>query len=405
MRYGYCLRRMILAAVLFLTAVWMMDGKDPNGKSFKCLAQEQENLELYARSAVLMDGDSGRILYGKDADQPMPMASTTKIMTCILVLEQEEPDQICSVSANAAAQPQVKLQMIQGDTFYMKDLLYSLMLESHNDTAVCLAENTAGSVEAFASLMNQKASELGCRDTYFITPNGLDAEDEGGVHHTTASDLARILRYCIRESSKAEEFLEITRTDTYCFTNIEGTRSYSCTNHNAFLHMMEGALTGKTGFTGNAGYCYVGALERDQKLLIVSLLACGWPNNKRYKWTDTRKLMEYGLEHYEKRKIGAESLSLEKIPVENGKKSAVSVQAENITCELLLREDEKVTRSIHLPESFPAPVSRGQEAGNIEYLIDGRVIVRGKILTTESSEEVDYLYYLQTAVKELLFLK
>ena len=386
----------VLTFVLCFTAVSTLDG-------ILCLAQEQENLELYARSAVLMDGDSGRILYGKNAENPMPMASTTKIMTCILALEEAVPELACSVSSNAASQPQVKLQMVPGDTFYLRDLLYSLMLESHNDTAVCIAENIGGSVEGFAEMMNQKAAELGCQDTYFITPNGLDAENEDGVHHTTASDLALILRYCIRQSPKAEDFLNITQSDTYSFRNIEETRSYSCTNHNSFLHMMEGALTGKTGFTGNAGYCYVGALERDQKLLIVSLLACGWPDNKRYKWTDTRKLMEYGLDCYEKKKIGTEPLGLKKIPVENGKRSAVSVEAEDISCEVLLRKDEKVTRSIHMQDSFTAPVARGQEAGTVEYRVDGTVIARGIIRTTESSEETDYPYYLRMAVRKLLF--
>ena len=256
-----------------------------------------EPAELYARSAVLMDADSGRVLFGKDADVVRPMASTTKIMTCILALEylREHPDQTIEVSDQAASQPKVHLGMQKGEVFYIKDLLYSLMLESHNDSAVAVAEGIAGSVEEFAKEMNAKAAEIGCKNTHFITPNGLDAEDEGGVHSTTAEDMAKIMRYCIMTSGEKETFFEVTRTKEYQFQDADRKRTFSCHNHNAFLDMMDGALSGKTGFTADAGYCYVGSLRRDDRTFIVALLACGWPDNKGYKWKDTRRLMEYGL--------------------------------------------------------------------------------------------------------------
>lgn len=135
--------------------------------------------QLYALSAVLMDADSGRILFSKNGQEERAMASTTKIMTCILALESgmiDSENQIVTVSDQAAAQPKVHLGMVAGERFYLKDLLYSLMLESHNDSGVAIAEAVAGSVEKFADLMNQKARTIGCYSTYFITPNGLDAE-------------------------------------------------------------------------------------------------------------------------------------------------------------------------------------------------------------------------------------
>ena len=260
--------------------------------------EEPADSELYARSACLMDADSGRVLYEKDGEEKRPNASTTKIMTCILALENGNPDDTVTATKRAAGQPKVHLGVHEGDQFRLNDLLYSLMLESHNDSAVMIAEHIAGSVEDFAGMMNQKAQEIGCENTYFITPNGLDDQNEQGVHGTTAQDLARIMRYCIMQSPKREEFLAITQTASYTFWNMEETVIYNCYNHNAFLSMMEGALSGKTGFTADAGYCYVGALEQDGKTFIVSLLACGWPNNKSYKWSDTKKLMTYGLEHY-----------------------------------------------------------------------------------------------------------
>ena len=285
--------------------VWQMRKKRLLGVLLACIlliqpfstqAKEQDAADepdnLYAQSAVLMDADSGRVLFGKNENEAKPMASTTKIMTCILALENMEEGQIVAASDYAASQPKVRLGVRGKEEYYLKDILYSLMLESHNDSAVVVAEGIAGSVEAFAGLMNQKAREIGCKDTYFVTPNGLDAYDDGGTHSTTARDLAAIMRYCIMESPKKEEFLEITGTKNYHFTNVAGDREFSCNNHNAFLDMMDGALTGKTGFTGDAGYCYVGALRKDGKTLIVALLACGWPNNKGYKWKDTTALME-----------------------------------------------------------------------------------------------------------------
>ena len=282
--------------------------------------QLQEDLHLYAQAAVLLDADSGRVLYGKNEETPMAMASTTKIMTCILVLENAKVEEEVSISAYAATMPKVKLYVKKGEHYTVRELLFSLMLESHNDAAAALAEYIGGkllgetkeasehtteeskaALHRFAQAMNEKAVEIGCEDTWFITPNGLDATEtltlpDGSIlekeHHTTAKDLACILRYCIRESSQRDLFREITRTQEYCFT--ENGRSFQCHNHNAFLQMMDGAFTGKTGFTNKAGYCYVGALERDGKCMIVALLACGWPNHKTYKWSDSRELFGYG---------------------------------------------------------------------------------------------------------------
>ena len=137
----------------------------------------------------------------------MANASTTKILTCIVALENCDPASVVYGVKNAASQPKVHLGDARGTTwFYLRDLLYGLMLESYNDCAVAIAEFAAGEVQGFAALMNAKAEELGCEDSYFITPNGLDAKDDAGVHHTTAADLAKIMKYCIKESLKATNF-------------------------------------------------------------------------------------------------------------------------------------------------------------------------------------------------------
>lgn len=362
----------------------------------------KEELELYARSAVLMDGDSGRILYGKEADTPLPMASTTKIMTCILALEQADLQLECSVSKNAAAQPKVKLGMMEGDQFYLKDLLYSLMLESHNDTAVCIAENVGGSVEEFSQLMNQKAKEIGCTDTYYITPNGLDREDETGVHHTTARELALVMRYCLCQSPQKADFLEITGTASYAFTNKAGSRSYSCTNHNTLLSILDGALSGKTGFTGNAGYCYVGAVKKEDRLLIISLLACGWPNNKGYKWADTKKLVHYGIEYFTPVGLVDPMITTKTLPVENGRKAQIETivdweHGENRTLfgNVLLRQKESTEAVLQLEESLEAPVEKGRQVGTLQFLAAGEIYAQYPVLTAETVGKQDCLFWLR----------
>lgn len=365
---------------------------------FNVQAEEiDEPQNLYAQAAVLMDADSGRVLFEKNGDEVLANASTTKIMTCIIALEIGNLEEVVTASEEAAAQPKVHLGMQTKEQFVLRDLLYSLMLESHNDSAVAIAEHVAGSVEEFANLMNRKAEELGCEDTYFITPNGLDAVDENGSHSTTATDLARIMSYCITESPMKEAFLMITGTANYSFSNVAGTRTFSCTNHNSFLTMMDGAISGKTGFTGKAGYCYVGALEQDGRTFVVALLACGWPNNKNYKWSDTRKLMEYGLENYTYRSVD-EEIELANILVENGigengelfEKAYVKLEVdygnENYVS-FLLRDDEELEIDIAYKDNLIAPLKVGQSVGKVSYCLDGNVLKDYQMIVAEYVEE------------------
>lgn len=428
----------------------------------------EADISLYATAAVLMDGDTGRVLYGKNADTPMAMASTTKILTCILVLENASLDETLEVSAYAASMPKVKLYLNKGEQYTVRDLLYSLMLESHNDSAVALAEHvgkrlleqplsdkpvgeytmeeSGKAVAAFARLMNEKAVELGCRDSWFITPNGLDATQEfilqdGTViqkeHCTTAAELARIMTYCVGKSSQKDAFLEITRTGNYSF--YANGRSFSCTNHNAFLNMMNGALSGKTGFTNKAGYCYVGALERDGRIFVVALLACGWPNHKTWKWSDTKELMEYGLENYFYRSFAEEGNAfdeslLKPVPVLNGQTKLLGgtaytgiavakydavreggtgkaekaageelkiIEQESTEQEdgevgimnvegLLLRADEEVQVEYDWEKTLTAPVERGTQVGEIRYMVEGTVYKRERIITVDSVSKINF---------------
>lgn len=421
-----------LCGLLFFVQIGVNASAEGEGESAAA------ELSLYATAAVLMDADSGRVLYGKDQDAPMAMASTTKIMTCITVLENGNPDDMLTVSAYASSMPKVKLYLRTGEQYQVRDLLFSLMLESHNDSAVALAEyigkqylspklqekdtgaftseESKEAVSAFAALMNKKAAELGCTQTYFITPNGLDAtetitlkngETVTKEHCTTAAELARIMSYCIKESPQRELFLEITRTPSYSFS--ANSRSFVCANHNSFLSMMEGALSGKTGFTNKAGYCYVGSLERDGRTFVVALLACGWPNNKNYKWSDTKELMQYGIDHYFYRSfledgVAFDESTLNPILVAGGQTDVLGGTAytdvviigrgagasdDENKAGLLLREDEEVKVICNVKERLDAPVQAGTVVGDISYLVDDKVYYTEQIVTTQSVEKID----------------
>lgn len=396
------------------------------------MSESQLSKSLYAKYAVLMDGDSGNILFGKNENEAAAMASTTKIMTLITALEMEDIPETCVMSPYAASQPKVHLGAAAGTAFQTEDLYYSMMLESHNDSAACIAENlgtaltaaaeqsaagvradtdketSRGYLDLFLDEMNRKAAQIGCADTYFTTPNGLDREADGKKHHSTAADMARILKYCIYDSPKREQFLEITRTATYAFSDTEGKMSFHCSNHNQLLQTMEGAVSGKTGFTGEAGYCYVGAVEKGEKRFVVALLACGWPNNRSYKWQDMKKLIAYADEQYERADLAEEEPKSGRVIVKNakagsgGEELSIMLQSEKISYPFLRKKSEQVRSKISVPKQVEAPISRGDKIGKITYYCGEKELAAGSLIACEGAEKIDFYWCLNRLFKNFV---
>ena len=340
--------------------------------------EEKEKLSLNARAAVLMDADSGRILYGKNETMVFPMASTTKIMTLIVALEHNEPDQIVMASAGASAMPEVRLGVHEGERYRMEDLYYAMMLESFNDAAMMIAEGTVGSVENFAELMNEKAISLGCTQTYFITPNGLDAADEKGVHSSTAEDMAKIMRYAIDN----EDFLKITQTADYSFTDCDRKRSFEVHNKNVLLTMMDGVLSGKTGYTADAGYCYVCAVKKDDRTFIAALLGSGWPPHKGYKWSDVQTLLDYGDKNYRYQTIDiSKGVPDRQVHVMKGEHDFAAVRAKQTNYRFLLSSEDKVHVESVLPGQLEAPVEAGRPVGSIRIFVNGDLTAENDYVT------------------------
>ncbi len=371
--------------------------------------------ELYALSACLMDADSGRVLYDKNADEVRAMASTTKIMTLIVALEYANENDIVTVSPYAASMPDVQLNIRAGEQYRLGDLYYAMMLESFNDVAVTIAEyigecyalnqddRTANTdikarsyddskkyVHTFAKLMNEKAKELGCENTYFITPNGLDAEDENGKHSTTAKELAVIASYAI----KNERFNDIIGTRQYSFCEVNGTRNCSAYNKDAFLNQMNGAFGIKTGFTGNAGYCFVGALKSDGRTFISVVLGSGWPSNRTYKWKDTRKLMEYGINNFFPRTVFSTIEDYKDVRVKDGMEESASTCIKG-DLSLILCDADDVRVVYELEDYIDAPVRVGDVVGKAIIYVNGQRMGSFPITAAAAVERANYMWYLK----------
>ena len=357
-------------------------------------AVSEEPSDLYGLSALLMDANTGEILFEKNGQDPVAIASTTKILTCIVVLENGNLDDIVTFSANAAAQPDVQMNAAEGEQYQLSDLLKGMMLESYNEVSVAIAEHIAGSVEAFAELMNEKAESLGCMNSYFITPNGLDAEENGLTNHSTAEDLGLILSYAV----KNEEFLEITQTQQWNISECNGKRTVTASNKNRFLQEYDGLISGKTGFTSKAGYCYAGAATRDGRTLVAVTLCAGWPPNKNYKWSDTKKLLDYGFENYEYRDIDYLGVEIpDSIQVEDGI-DADGNEVKEIqiilpeTEDFLLRNDETYYGKVYLKTKIHAPIAKNDVVGRIEIYRNDELLAEEKIIVIDNVDESSLWY-------------
>lgn len=347
-----------------------------------------------AQGAVLMEMDTGRVLWGKNEKEPMAMASTTKIMTAILAIESGKLEETVTASSRAASAPKVRMNLTAGEKHRLEDLLYPLLLQSSNDAAVAIAEHVGGSVEEFCKRMTEKARELGAEDTVFVTPNGLDEGD----HHSTAYDMALITRYAL----KNDTFRKIIQT-TEITIPIQGgeEKSYHIMNTNRLLHEFQGAIGVKSGFTGKAGQCFVGAAERNGMTLISVVLASGWGTaGKEQKWKDTKALLNYGFENYTNFVIIRKGDSVQEIPVEHSREKKVNlIYGKEVM--VTLKEEEKSDLRIEFsfPSSLDAPVTAGQKVGvGRIYTGNGELLEECEILAESEIARHDF----STSLKKII---
>lgn len=245
-------------------------------------ARPKRSLSLTARSYVLMESKSGTILAGKKAKKMYANASTTKMMTALLCLEKGVSEQSVKISSKAARTPYASLFMKSGDTFWEKDLFTAMLVCSSNDAATALAEHLAKNTTRFARKMTARAKKLGCKNTRFLNPHGLDQKGHG----SSAYDLCLIQR----ELLKYKTYRNILRKKSYRFYNRKRTRRYRVTATDKLIGEYEGFLGGKTGYTSKAGNCFCGAVKKDGKTYLFAVMGC---RTSAQRWDDCRKLIEY----------------------------------------------------------------------------------------------------------------
>lgn len=269
-------------------SVWRLSMKKGKGAAaytspkIVICTRNRETLKLHGKSAIIMEQKSGQIFYGKSMDKKRANASTTKMMTAILALENKKWDSQATLSQKAVTTPFTTLRYKTGDKVKMKHLLYAALVLSDNGSATALAEHTSGDVKAFAKKMNQKAKELGCENTHFVNPHGLDNKN----HYSTAKDLALIGGYAM----KNQHFRQVIKTKKYSFTSLKHKKSYTFNSTNKLLGQVPGIAGIKTGTTEHAGCCFVGAYRHKGKCYITVVLGTG---ETAQRWEDTKTLIRY----------------------------------------------------------------------------------------------------------------
>lgn len=341
---------------------------------------------INSRVGVIYDRKSGKVMWGKNYNKRVAMASTTKIMTCIIVLENSNLNDEVTISSKAAGTGGSRLGLKKDDKITIYDLLYGLMLRSGNDAAVALAEHVGGDKEGFAKIMNSKAKELGLKDTHFVTPHGLDDPE----HYTTAYELAKIADYAL----KNEKFAKIVSTKNYTIS-ING-YSKELVNTNELLGYLQGVNGVKTGFTNNAGRCLVTSVNRDELEIITVVLGA---DTKKIRTADSVKLIEYAYKNY--RHINIENIVKEKfntwkninekrIVVEKGKYIDVKLELGKIKNKVIPIKNndvDNVNIEINCLYYLVAPVEKRNTVGNLKVILNGEAIEVIDILNKEEIEK------------------
>ena len=316
-------------------------------------AEGAVDVNVSASGAVLIEAESGRILYQKDANKRRPMASTTKIMTALVALEHGDLDAPIRIPAEAVGIEGSSLYLVENEVLTLRELLYGLMLRSANDAAAAIAVAIAGSVFDFSEMMNEKAEEMGLKDTHFDNPHGLDSES----HYTTAYELALITA----EALKNEVFREIVSTYKMLLPQLNVPDRRLVVNHNRLLRTYDGCIGVKTGFTKKDGRCLVSAAERDGITLIAVTLNA--PND----WNDHKKMLDSGFSAVKRVKISSDGIE-GYLPTVGAKTDMIKYGAVGDTSAVLPNDVGELRVVIELPQFVFAPVKKGDVIGRAVFM-------------------------------------
>lgn len=332
-----------------------------------------DEMKIKAKSAILIDGSSGKVLFAQNEKKHLPPASVTKVMTLLLIMEGCESGKIAlddkvTISDRAAGMGGSQMYMEPGEQHTVEELLKGVIMVSANDGCVALAEHLSGSVESFVEAMNERASEMGLKDSHFVNTNGLPVAD----HYSCAYDIGMI----------SKELMKFERAHTW-FTawqedikvGLPGKQhKFTLTNTNKLIRSYNGAIGVKTGFTQDAGYCLSGAAQRDSTRLIAVVLGC---KTSDIRFAQMRKLLDYGFANYETVKIAEKGEAIKKINIEKGDvKNIQAVTSEDIGITVKKGTADQVRTKSVINENLPSTIKKGEKVGNI-------MVYEGKKMTAE----------------------
>lgn len=323
--------------------------------------------EVSGKSAVLINADTNEVIFEKNKNEVLSMASTTKIMTSLLAIESGKLSCVVTASKDVAVEG-TSIGIKKGDSFTLETLVYAMLLESGNDAAVLTAEYLAGGEEAFSVLMNEKAEEIGMTSTNFVTASGLDAEE----HYTTAYEMALLGAYAIQNPV----FKKICSTESYSAKYIVPDIAETYSNHNRLLNLYEGVFGIKTGFTKKSGRCLVSACEKDGVTLVAVTLNAGDD------WNDHIKMYDFGYSVVSQNKSAVNIP--DEINVYGSLKSTVKIQCPEI--KVTADSDDRISFKVRLKKWLYAPIAPGDTVGYVEVIVNGRIIKKQSITATESAE-------------------
>ncbi len=392
----------ILYLVLIMLGIYFFSIEilqQPSGTVQESLEQigqaEDETLEvstlpsINARSAIVIEYETGNILYEKNAYRKRPMASTTKIMTAIVALESCSLDEDVLISGKAAHMGGSVMGIKEGSTIKLIDLLYGMLICSGNDAAVAIAEHVGGSVEGFSELMNRKAIEIGAFSTSFSNPHGLDAEN----HYTTAYDLAKMARYAL----KNDVFNEIVKTKEYVYDG------RTLRNTNEMLVGYDGADGVKTGYTGLAGRCLVTSVTKSDMRFISVVLFC---DSKNLRTSSSRQILDYAYDHYGRVNLLKKGEILGSVKI-NRSKTRQEISAgvsENLKTVVYNGAKDTLYTRVSLPEDIMAPVKQGSILGTVSVFQGDRIIAETSLIAMGSAEKMALSDYISHVLSQWLHL-
>ncbi len=372
----------ILTNLFYTSKVYADDFTDEepvnNIDTYESLETSGNNLpRVSAGAAIVLDTVSGRVLYEKNAYTRRSIASTTKIMTAIVALENGHDDEDVVVSKRAASISGSTVHLKAGKTYKLKELLYGMMLRSGNDAAIAIAEHIGGSVELFAEMMNRKAAEIGATNTNFVTPHGLDDPQ----HYSTPYDLALITQYAL----KNDEFCRIVGTRNSVF---EGN---NITNTNEMLSLYPGADGVKTGYTGQAGRCLVTSATKNNWRIISVVLNC---SSRSTRAQSSKTLLDYAFENYRNCEYMKKGQQVQEITVHKGIKKKIALYSDSdITIPLKPEEVDKIQTVYNLPDIVEAPLKSDSRVGTVDYILEGKILATAELKNRDNVDRKDFYYY------------